>query len=180
MWHWPIVTRVFNQATKHWVQFLPLELYCCQNWQELLQKHHFHHHIIQFINAMEMTINLANKRKFPRFASGWHTLGPSLKNLWSLTNKWCPSSEISTATNIQPSLPANLLCQCQQIHHCRRRKVQRANISWKISAKYEPKLQDLLIFGCVYSLDYLSFPILVLWKSSNNRFRAKLIKESRT
>ena len=28
--------------------------------------------------------------------------------------------------------------------------------------KYEPKFQDLLIFGCVYSLDYLSFPILVL------------------
>ena len=31
--------------------------------------------------------------------------------------------------------------------------------------KYEPKFQDLLIFGCVYSLDYLSFPILVLWKN---------------
>ena len=88
VWHCHTVTRVFNQTTKHWVQFLPLDLYCCQNWQELLQKHHFHLHINQFINATEVTINLANKRNSPgsraddirwvrpwRICGAWRTSG---------------------------------------------------------------------------------------------------------
>ena len=101
--------------------------------------------------AVPIKWNLANISRHIYF---WKYLQDFIK--WNLAN----------ISNLMPDKSAMLVSTNQQIQqHCRRRKVQWANISWKISDKYEPKFQDLLIFGCVYSLDYLSFPILVLWKN---------------
>ena len=116
VWHCHTLTRVFNQTTKHWVQFLLLDLYCCQNWQELLQKRHFHLHIIQFINAMEMTINLANKRNSPgsraddirwvrpwRICGAWRTSG--VHQVKSATNLDC--NKYPTLTPDKSAMPVS-------------------------------------------------------------------------
>ena len=144
------MSPVCNKTPEYWVQFLP----DLNPQQGRFNTPSFKHYII---------INAANFIGTFQVRERMTYVGSVLEEFVELDEQVVPIKwNISKLTRDKSAMPVSTN---QQIHHCHcGRKVQWANISWK-RIKFEPKFQDLLIFGCVYSLDYLSFPILVLWKN---------------
>ena len=107
-------------------------------------------------------LDIDGKSNFFRCASGWPMLGPSSKNLLSSTNKSSPSSEvwkISTQTIFATSQISAMLASTNPPLPRSESSMSKYFLKYFHADLYEPKFQDLLIFGCVYSLlDYLSFP----------------------